>query len=316
MINVITKLIEVVPYNPNWPKMFDAEASAIKQALGDNCVEVHHIGSTAVAGLIAKPIIDIISVVHDPKNSINSLEAIGYNYRGEMNIPFRFFFTKKPTMHLHVYESNSPEIELNLLFRDHLRKHQSSCAEYACLKENLLNEENHNQKIFGVFSGYNLGKDAFIRKILEASGFDKLRLMRCTHYAEWETYHRIREEQIFSPLNITYDPNHPTIHAVNHFHFVLYKGIQIVTVAHVEFFNDTEAALRSIATDEPYKKQGFGKSMMELLEQWIKNQGKQVVKMHSNLRAEGFYRKLGYTEMPFDDQSISQEIIDFGKVFG
>ncbi len=77
---------------------------------------------------------------------------------------------------------------------------------------------------------------------------------------------------------------------------------------------EREAALRSLATDEPYKKQGFATHMMKLLERWVKQQGRGVLKMHAALRAENFYRKLGYAEMEFDDQSISKEIIDLGKV--
>ncbi len=239
----IAKSIEIMPYDLDWPKIFEVEASAIKQALGDNCLDVHHIGSTAVPGLIAKPIIDIIAVAQDPKNSIKSLEAIGYSYRGEMNIPFRFYFSRKigtqkgAKVHLHVYEADSPEIELNLLFRDHLRKNPDARAEYAKCKERLLNEASHNQKVQGVFTNYTLGKNALIQKTLQMASFNKLRLMHCTHHAEWEAYHRIRKEQIFVHLDITYDPNHPTITANNHFHFVLYKGVQIVTVATVEFLN-------------------------------------------------------------------------------
>ena len=100
-----TKPIEVVAYNIDWPMIFEIESSAIRQALGTNCLEINHIGSTAVPELIAKPIIDIIAVVKNPQDSINPLESIGYNYRGEMNIPFRFYFSRKTgtIIHLHVY---------------------------------------------------------------------------------------------------------------------------------------------------------------------------------------------------------------------
>ncbi len=59
------KIIEIVPYNPNWPHVFEQEAECIRQALGDNCLSIHHIGSTSVPGLAAKPKIDMIAVVHD-----------------------------------------------------------------------------------------------------------------------------------------------------------------------------------------------------------------------------------------------------------
>ena len=63
-----TKLIEFVPYDPIWPKIFEIESENIKQALGDNCVAIHHVGSTAVPGLSSKPKIDIIAVVKDGKS--------------------------------------------------------------------------------------------------------------------------------------------------------------------------------------------------------------------------------------------------------
>jgi GrpB-like predicted nucleotidyltransferase (UPF0157 family) len=61
------KHIEVVQYNDDWPKMFEQEAASIKQALGNNCIEIHHVGSTSIPGLSAKPIIDIIAVTKVPE---------------------------------------------------------------------------------------------------------------------------------------------------------------------------------------------------------------------------------------------------------
>jgi GrpB-like predicted nucleotidyltransferase (UPF0157 family) len=129
--------IEVVPYNPDWPIWFENEAEAIKKVLGDNFIAIHHVGSTSVPGLSAKPRIDIIAVLVDPKKSIPALESIGYEYRGEWNIPFKFSFRKrgKLEVNLHVYEEGHPEIESNLLFRDYLRKNPKERGEYQSLKE-------------------------------------------------------------------------------------------------------------------------------------------------------------------------------------
>ena len=57
--------IIVTPYNPDWPKFFDIEASKIKEALGANCIAIHHIGSTSIPGISAKPVIDILPVVRN-----------------------------------------------------------------------------------------------------------------------------------------------------------------------------------------------------------------------------------------------------------
>lgn len=301
---VTSKIIEVVPYDPNWPKLFEIEAAAIRQVLGENAIAIHHIGSTSVPGLLAKPKIDIIAEVKNGSQSITPLEKTGFSYKGEWNIPFKYGFTKRgnTNVNLHVFEEGHPEIELNLVFRDHLRANPQALKEYAELKKNLLSIASSFQKQERhLFSGYNLGKDAFIRKVLKVAEFDRLRFLKCTHYEEWEAYHHIVTEQIFDPIHVAYDRNHPSITAENHFHFVLSKGTVIVTVAHVEFLNENEAALRSLATDENYKRRGFGKVMMDLLEKWLKQQGKTIIKIRVTLRAEQFYRKLGYIEMPFND---------------
>lgn len=73
--------VKVVPYDPNWPRQFSQEAQAIKACLGDNCIEIHHIGSTAVPGLAAKPVIDMLPVVLDVTevDSVNDLmQKLGY----------------------------------------------------------------------------------------------------------------------------------------------------------------------------------------------------------------------------------------------
>lgn len=310
------KIIEVVPYNPDWPLAFEAEAARIKQALGDNCIEVHHIGSTSVPGLIAKPKIDIIAVVQNLDNATSAFESLGYQYRKEHEMPFRLYFTKKIATHinLHVYEDQNPEIELNILFRDFLRNCQTSCAEYAKLKRDLLTHQSAHEKNNSKLSGYNLGKNAFIKKIINQTGFAGLCFRPCQHYLELQEYHRIRREQIFAPINIIYDENHPSLTDKNNYHFVLYKGTKIVCVAHVEFLNQAEAAIRSLATDEPYKRNGYGGYIMQLVEKWIKFQGRNIIKLHAIPNAEKFYRKLGYAEMEFDDVSISNDTIDLGKI--
>jgi GrpB-like predicted nucleotidyltransferase (UPF0157 family) len=122
----MTRKIEIVPYHPAWPSLFAEEETKIKQALGEQCMAVHHIGSTAVPGLCAKPKIDIIAVIQERALIIHNLEKGGYRYRGEFNIPFHRGFSKRdntPEINLHVYEEGNPEIELNLLFRDYLRTH-------------------------------------------------------------------------------------------------------------------------------------------------------------------------------------------------
>lgn len=310
------KKIAVIPYNPDWPQMFDFEADLIKQTLGDHCFEVHHIGSTSIPGLAAKEDLDILCVV-DRLSSALHLQSIGYVLKGELNIPLRVYFSKTTPfskVNLHVVEKGHGFIDLNLCFRNYLRTHEEVRHAYQNLKYQLIQDPSSFERINGGFPRYTLEKDSFIKTILDQADFRGVTVNFCTHYREWEAYHRIRQEQIFQPINIIYDHEHPTITAENHYHFVLYKGSQIVSVAHVELLKEKdEAALRSLATDSPYQRQGYGAQMMIFLEKWLHFQERKIFKMHVRLSAEPFYRKLGYTDMFFDDPCINEEYLDLGK---
>ncbi len=299
-----TKKIVVTPYCPEWPKIFEEEASKIKTVLGNNCIAIHHVGSTAVPGLAAKPVIDIITVVKNAKDTIHPLETLGFTYKGEYNIPMRFYFNRSEgvAVNLHVYEEGHPEIELNLVFRDYLRNHPNARDEYARLKEDLLKEKSSYEKNNSPFTGYNLGKDAFIQKILKAAHFNRIRILKCTHYAEWEAAKRLRQKYFFDPLSIA-DPYTWTFDHKEHAHFILYQGVDIIGYAHIQFWPEHRAALRIMVIDEPFRQKGLGSQFLQLCEQWLKTQG--VRSLHDEARPDAipFYHKNGYVEMPFADPS-------------
>lgn len=309
------KQIEVVPYDAEWPKRFEVERHVIESALKDNCCSVLHIGSTAVPGLAAKPKLDILAVVKSRKGVIQNLSRAGYDFRGDWSIPFKMGFSKRGEMdiNLHVFEEGDPEIELNLIFRDYLRCHPEACKEYADLKFSLAADDATHYKAGTVFPLYTLRKASLIQSILKAADFSGLRLLYCAHYEDWEAYHRIREEQIFERAGVKYDQDHPTMFLENHFHFVLCKGTQVVSVAHVELLDEQTAVIRSIATDEPFKRQGYGSKLMGLLEKWVFLKERTTIKLHAHPAAESFYRMLGYADVEFDDPCISDEFVNLGK---
>lgn len=300
----MVKNIVVVPYNPEWPRMFEIESAKIKEALRDNCIAIHHVGSTSVPGLFAKPVIDIIGVIKDPEKSIQPLENLGFKYKGEYNISMRFYFNRSEdvNINLHVYEEGHPEIELNLLFRDYLRDHSEAREEYANLKKELLKEKSSYEKINSMFTGYNLGKDAFIRRILKAANFNRIRIVKCTHHAEWDAAKRLRQKHFFDPLSIA-DPFTWTFDHKEHAHLILYQGVEMIGYAHIQFWPDQRAALRIFVIDEHYRHHGFGTQFLQLCEQWLKKQGIQSIHDEARLDVVKFYRKNGYTEMPFEDPS-------------
>jgi GrpB-like predicted nucleotidyltransferase (UPF0157 family) len=311
------KQIEVTPYNPEWPALFNIEAQNIRDILGDNCVTIHHIGSTSVSGLTAKPVIDIIMAIKNSEKAITSLESIGYQYKGEYNIPMRLYFNKKlPDINLHVYEENHPEIELNLMFRDYLRNHPEAKDEYALLKDDLLKKETSYEKNNSVFTGYNLGKDTFIRKILKQAGFNRIRFMHCTHYAEIDAAKLFRQKYFFDKVPIA-DPYLWTFDHKDHVHFILYKGTDIIGYAHIQLWPEKRAALRIIVIDEIDRNHGFGGEFLNLIEKWLKHQKIKTLHIESSPEAYKFYCNHDYIKMPFNDpdhyESCS-DAIEIGKI--
>lgn len=135
--------VEVVAFSEEWEKKFDEEAILLQKVFGVEIQMIHHIGSTSVNGLSAKPIIDIMPIVRDI-NKIdafnNVMIAIGYEPKGENGLPGRRYFQKggdNRTHHVHMYEMGNPEIERHLAFRDFLKAHPSSARKYGDLKEAL-----------------------------------------------------------------------------------------------------------------------------------------------------------------------------------
>lgn len=132
--------IEVVPYDPRWPDLFAQEAAAIS-GIGAKCMlAVHHIGSTSVPGLVAKPVIDILLEVTDLaalERYDGEMEGLGYVVKGEYGIPGRRFYLKgvwHRTHHIHAFLNASSGFERHLAFRDYLRAHPEDAAEYGALK--------------------------------------------------------------------------------------------------------------------------------------------------------------------------------------
>ncbi len=312
------KSIEIVPYDADWPRIFEHEAAAIREQLDGNCVEIHHVGSTAVLGLSAKPIIDMVLVAKNPSEAICLLESLGYVYEGEMNIPFRFYFNKKSTIefHLHVYSPDSPEVELNLLFRNFLRSHPDACNEYADLKRTLAEEQKAYKDIRPMLSHYTLGKNIFIRNILQQAGFDRLRLMHCTHYAEWEAAKIFRQKYFFDKVPIA-DPYTWTFKHKDHVHFVLYKGVEIVGYVHLQYWPEKRVAMRIIVIDENFRGQGFGEHLLGLCEKWLRLHGVKSIHIQTSPESYNFYKKNAYAETPFndpDEHAVYHQDIDMGKL--
>lgn len=158
--------VEVVPYNPGWPRMFEDEADRLRPVLESKLLRLHHIGSTSVPGLAAKPIIDILAEVEDITKLDNLNEhmiAAGYTPKGEFGISGRRYFFKgndeRHTVHIHAFEVGHTEIRRHLLFRDYLRAQPDTAKRYAERKRSLAEHFPYDVE------GYTDGKDDFIHEV-------------------------------------------------------------------------------------------------------------------------------------------------------
>jgi GrpB-like predicted nucleotidyltransferase (UPF0157 family) len=157
---------KITAYDPSWPQQYDDEVTRLAPIFAHTLVEVHHVGSTAVPGLAAKPEIDVLVVVNDCGTAdvvVEPLKALGYRRGGDLSRGHAFFKRDVKgvrTHKLHVCLVGHPKIAEMLRFRDHLREHAESRIRYEELKLRL---ERENTRGIGE---YLEGKAPFIEEVL------------------------------------------------------------------------------------------------------------------------------------------------------
>ncbi|MGH2397471.1 MAG: GrpB family protein [bacterium] len=134
--------MELFPYTAEWRRLFEEEKTRLQAVIGQYVLDIQHVGSTAIPGMIAKPIIDIgiaVMVFEEARVCIAPIEQLGYEYRGEQGIPRRHYFVKgEPrTHHIHMNEIGSRDWQDQVLFRDYLIRHPERAEEHAGLKQDL-----------------------------------------------------------------------------------------------------------------------------------------------------------------------------------
>lgn len=241
------KKIKVVPYDENWPIIFESVAKEIKKALKENFVEIHHVGSTSVPGLCAKPQIDMFCVVKDLKKAIPVLTEAGFTYKGEYNLPLRLFFSKKTPndLNLHVATADSGELAWQITFRNFLRKNKEARDLYAKTKLDLVNDNPEGFNIRkNLFSEYTIKKGEVIRKISNLANFKGIRFVIASNQYELGDY-----KKLLSEYDVDFDEQ-------NAYHLCLYSGTECVCAAFLKFDNENRTvSIESInSTDEKYKK--------------------------------------------------------------
>ena len=162
--------VTVVEYNQKWPRLFEQERDSLLTVLAKTVAGIEHVGSTAVPGLAARPVIDIMIGLYNFSEAdglVQKVVALDYTYIPEYEsvMPNRRFFKKiqngKITHHIHMVEINSEFWKRHLLFRDYLRENREVAKKYGLLKEELAKQEWKDT------NDYAEAKTQFIRKIEE-----------------------------------------------------------------------------------------------------------------------------------------------------
>lgn len=165
--------VTVESYNPEWSSWFEKLSDFLQSGLREYAVRIEHVGSTAVPGMIAKPIIDIDVVIQKShfEKTKTCLEEIGYSHLGDLGIAEREAFDlvdielrrQFPPHHLYVCDTESNELHRHIAFREYLRAHPDAADEYSTIKLDLVKRHSGNRE------KYIQGKDSQVRKILEAA---------------------------------------------------------------------------------------------------------------------------------------------------
>lgn len=156
-------------HDPSWKETFSMESRKILQALGRNVIAIHHIGSTAIPDVVAKPVIDVLVEVGDigqVDGNASQMRNLQYESMGEYGIVGRRYFRRPqadegPAFHVHVFEANSESALRHIAFRDYLLANPVKAREYSEIKESLVNRESLSK------SDYQKAKAPFIEACIE-----------------------------------------------------------------------------------------------------------------------------------------------------
>ena len=166
------EVLQLAPYDPDWPKDFQDERERIAEALGALALRIDHHGSTSVPGLLAKPIIDIqmsVGRLHPLEAYVSQLGALGYVHVPHSDDAICPFFHRPAdwphTHHVHVVQAGGGEERRTLAFRDYLREHTAAAREYEVLKSRLAAQ--FSAKDFSSRQAYADAKGDFITRIVE-----------------------------------------------------------------------------------------------------------------------------------------------------
>ena len=239
--------------------------------MGENVVEIHHVGSTSVPSLAAKPIIDMILVTEDLESARKFLtsNALGYRYKGEYNLPLRDLYGKKDEfeIYLHVHRANSPEIELNLLFRDYLRTNEKVRKQYEAVKMAAGKTQNASEKVETGITKYNLLKNEIIVSILRETGFSGICARFVTQKSESVFFDKIKndfyEDSFMKNKSLLFGRTLPKQDSKK---MILYRGADLVGAAEITAIDSDMFLINFAWTNDDEE---LLRKFLRIIEDWV-----------------------------------------------
>jgi len=166
MLGVKRDKVTLAPHNDNWKNEYKLTKKELEDILGDNIIEINHVGSTAIKGIVAKPILDVAVVIKSAESlNMAGMEAAGFEYGREGVIPGRYYFARRvdgdiSTHHIHCYLANNDNYNSVILFCRFLNENPEYAKQYNDLKVGLAFEHPDDRVAYGE------AKTEFIEKIV------------------------------------------------------------------------------------------------------------------------------------------------------
>ncbi|MED7788540.1 GrpB family protein [Francisella sp. 19X1-34] len=252
-------MIKLESHNPSWSKKFQLEAQSLKNILGNNCLELHHIGSTSIPKIYAKPIIDILIVVNDLAKvdlcNIN-MTKLGYIVKGEYGFFMRRFFIKENAFHVHIFEKGNSEIDRHLKFRDWMRTHTRDRLAYESLKKNLAKKYQND------ITAYSIAKTDFVTHIEEKAGWDGIKICKAFTELEWD---KVAQYHSKYDLNIEYKS---LKNDSSNTHFLLFKRELIIGYAYLQMRNG-KISINILEVDKKYQYSSVEEYFRASIQRWL-----------------------------------------------
>ena len=251
----MTQIIEVVPYNKEWPDMFKIREKELKDALKDNAIRIIHFGSTSVVGLSAKPKIDIMCIVKDLREAASQVEGLGYIGRGELNIPLRLFYYKNTpfSTHVHIMLEDNGEIGWSLTIAQFLRENEKAREMYQSFKLDLVknNPQGFQSPHEGKVNDYTVKKGEIVTEIARMAGYNGMRFVIASNENELDEFK---------------DKPHPE----NSYDLCLYKGMDIIVIAQVIFDEKAKTGSINFITPKVEDDGTYQTMMKDNIKKWLK----------------------------------------------